>query len=68
MIEKKIINAPQCVEILKNIVTAENTKKLSLFFSKINNSPKSLIAEINESKWGLVSLGALGYVGDLSTI
>ncbi len=68
MIQKKIISAPQCVEILKHIVTPENTKKLSLFFSKINNQAKSLIAEINDSKWGMVSLGSLGYVGNLKTI
>lgn len=66
--EKKIISAENCVNILKSIVTPENTKKLSLFFSKINPSKKELIAEIDDSKWGLVSLGALGYVGDLSTI
>ena len=54
--------------ILKNIATTENSKKLSIILSQIYPSKDKLLSEINETRWGLVCLGAVGYVGDLSTI
>jgi hypothetical protein len=60
----KIISTDDCVKILKNIATSENIKNLSLFLSKINPNTKSLLSAVNDSKWGLVNLGALGYVGN----
>lgn len=68
MIEKKIITPENTIVILKNMCTGENYKKLSIILSKIYTSKEKLLSEINETKWGLVCLGALGYIGDLSTI
>jgi hypothetical protein len=60
----KIISIDDCIKILKNIATSENIKNLSLFLSKINPNAKSLLSAVNDSKWGLVNLGALGYIGN----
>lgn len=46
----------------------ENAKKISLILSKLKLSHKDLQANVSEEQWGLISLGALGYTGDISTI
>lgn len=43
MLEKKIINVENCVQILKSIATPDNAKKLSLIVSKINPKKESLL-------------------------
>lgn len=68
LIQKKISTPENCIIILKNIATAENSKKLSIILSQIYPAKDKLLNEINDTRWGLVCLGAVGYVGDLVTI
>lgn len=67
LIEKKIANQADCIHILKSIEREESTKNISLILAKIGASENELKSQINESKWGLICLGALGYVGSLAS-
>lgn len=68
LIDSKVATPENCIAILKNIATPDNSKKFSVIISQIYPSKDKLLSEVNETRWGLVCLGALGYVGDLSTI
>lgn len=68
MIEKKIISPDNCINILKSIANSDNSSKLSYILSRVSPSKDKLLSEVNETRWGIISLGALGYVGDLSTV
>lgn len=69
MIEKKIISEENTINILKVISVKEpNTTKLSTILSSICKLKKKLIEDINDTKWGQICLGALGYIGDLEDV
>ena len=67
LIEKKIVNQGDCIHILKTIEREDSGKNISLILAKIGTSENDLKSQINESKWGLICLGALGYVGGLAS-
>ena len=46
----------------------EKGKKISLTLGSIGLTSAQIFKEINESNWGRVMIGALGYVGDETTL
>lgn len=68
LIDKKITDIPKCLSILKGVAKPENAKKISLILSKMKIDENNLKSSVNEEQWGLISLGALGYIGSLNTV
>lgn len=46
----------------------EKGKKVSLTLGSIGLTSAQIFKEINESNWGRIMIGALGYVGDETTL
>lgn len=44
LIKNNIISLEKCIQILKTIANTENIKKLSLFYSQVNNNQKQLFS------------------------
>lgn len=65
LIDMKITDGKTCLNILKGVAKPENAKKISLILYKMRISESELKKSVNEEQWGLISLGALGYVGNL---
>jgi hypothetical protein len=42
-------------------------KNINLILAKIGANENDLKSQIDQSKWGIICLGTLGYVGNLSS-
>lgn len=67
LIEKKIVNQSDCIKILKAIDREDSAKNISEILAQIGVVENELKTQVDESKWGLICLGALGYVGNLAS-
>lgn len=68
LVEKKIIKKDECISILKVIAKPDNSKNISIILSKLIQSEKDLISFIgNNDHWGLICIGAIGYLGNEKT-
>lgn len=59
-----MIDIPSVTKIFKGLDLAEKAKKMSLTLGSINIKSADIIKEIDESAWGRILIGALGYTGD----
>lgn len=64
LLKYKITNVKMCIEILKGIAKPEVAKKISLILSEMGIDEKSLMKDVAEDQWGIISIGAIGYVGN----
>ena len=67
LIDKKVTDSETCLNILMNSCRSDNSKKISLILSQLKVNEKYLIENVSDSQWGLICLGALGYIGNLKT-
>ena len=67
LIDKKVIDNNACMDILMNNCRSDNSKKISLILSQLKVNEKYLIDNVSDSQWGLICIGALGYIGNLKT-
>ena len=63
-----MINVNSAVDILKKQDLSEKSKKISQTVGSIGLKPDKILAEIDESSWGRILVGALGYIGDESIL
>lgn len=68
LIASGVVDSNLAVKILKSLDLQEKAKKISLTLSTINLKEEQLIAEIDESSWGRILIGALGYIGNEKTL
>lgn len=68
LIAAGVIDTPAVVKIFKELDLLEKGKRISLTLGNINLKAAQLMGEIDESNWGRILIGALGYVGDESTL
>ena len=64
LLQYKITDTKNCILVLKNNCKAEKAKKISQILGKLVSSDKDLIKDVDDSVWGRISLGALGYIGN----
>jgi hypothetical protein len=67
LVHNKIVSQADCIKVLKTIEREESAKNISLILAKIGASESDLKSQIDESKWGLICLGSLGYIGNLAS-
>lgn len=66
LIDLKIIDSKTCISTLKSTAKSEKRKRISVILGKIGGvKDKDLITSVDDSLWGQISLGALGYIGDM---
>ena len=53
---------------MKGVAKPEVAKKISLILSEIGLDEKSLMKDVGEDQWGIISIGAIGYVGNEKSI
>lgn len=74
LIEKKVTDSNTCVKILMETCTKEakftkieTSNNMSSIVSQLVDE-RFLINNISDSQWGLICLGALGYIGGIKTV
>ena len=68
LISAGVIETSTVVKILKGLDLIEKGKKISLTLGSIGISASELLKEADDTNWGRLIIGALGYVGDESTL
>jgi hypothetical protein len=68
LIKSGVVDLQAVINIFKTLDLVEKGKKISLTLGSIGLTSAQIFKEINESNWGRVMIGALGYVGDETTL
>jgi hypothetical protein len=68
LISNDVIDVNSCIKILKGIDLNEKGKKISLTLSSIRIKEEEIVGQIDESAWGRILIGALGYIGSEKTL
>ena len=68
LISSGVTDTASVVKILRSLDLVEKAKKISTTLGSIGLKSADILKDIDESNWGRVLIGALGYVGDEQTL
>lgn len=68
LITAGVIETSAVVKILKGLDLVEKGKRISLTLGNIGIAAAELLKEADDTNWGRLIVGALGYVGDENTL
>lgn len=67
LLKENVVDIKTCLSIFKD-QDQEKAKKISQTLAAINYDENLIIKDIDESPWGRVMLGALGYLGNRKSL
>jgi hypothetical protein len=68
LITSGVTDIPTVIKIFKGLDLVEKAKKISQTLGTINLKAADILKEVDESSWGRILIGALGYIGDDKTL
>ena len=67
LLNQKVVDMKTCLSIFRSL-DQEKARKISQTLGAINLDQQTILKEIDETLWGRIMIGALGYVGKKETL